>query len=483
MNEEAEKSEEQISNDPLARFIARLRNIFAQYEDRIQALRDIIDTTTPYASALDEPDTSLAQLSAAVRKVPKERIPQVQELFRRMRNKEITYRQMLQELFENFEREGWNYDLIVALHESQMRQPRLPTLRNSLLTTAVATFEVVVANVATEFYHFRPEALEMNARDREKEFSLRELKQFETINDAIDYTISKRVESLMFGSIADWRRFFNDALKIDLSDLTIDWPEFQEILLRRHVIVHNGGRASRRYVTQVKQSDPNAKVTEGDVLDCEQDYLEYALDHLLVAGTLLVAAVTVKFSRADALSSKLNMLTYSLLRNGRLEAVKRLCKFGMSMPIDQDEILIFKVNMALAVKAQEGIEGISKDITSWDVSALSDVFKLAKASLLGRLDEAFKLLPPLVERGQIGAEELLEWPLFSSMRKDRRFTPIMMPKIEEAGIAHLDDKWVVLNTKTGVVHKPGCRLAKSGERMYIDAPEVQAARRCRICWR
>ena len=470
-------------SDPQRRLVINLRMILDILEDQMRALRDLIDAITPYASVLDESSVRFAGLRQIIRGIPRESMPKVRDILSRAAEAKIRPAQAARELFEKFEGQGWNYELIVALHEASMRQPRLPILRNSLLTAAVASFEATVANVATEFYHYRPEALEMDSRDHEKEFSLKELKQFSSIDDAVDFSISRRIESLVFGGLSDWRCFFNDALKIDLSTLAIDWPELQEILQRRHAIVHNGGRASRRYIAQVRLGRPDVKIPEGEPLSCEQEYLEYAIDHLLVAGALLITAVIIKFSPDDAPSSELSRLAYSLLRGGRLEATRRLCDFGMNMPIEQDEALIFKVNMALAIKAKLGIEGIAEEMGSWDVSALSDRFKLAKASLLGNLDEAFMLLSLLVERDEISVEDLLEWPLLAEMRKDRRFTALIIPKVDEAATGMSKTEFVVLNNHSGVIHKPGCRFAKSGTRVQVDEPDARNAGRCKICWR
>jgi hypothetical protein len=324
----------------------------------------------------------------------------------------------------------------------------------------------------------------MNSKDRDKEFSLKDLAQFSTVQDAIDSSISKRVESLMFGGLGDWRKFFVDAMKIDLATLAVNWPALQEVFQRRHVIVHNGGRASRRYIAQMKSLDPGESITEGAVLDCSQEYLEYAIDQLLVAGVLLISAVIVKFSSNSIVTAYLNPLAYSLLREGRWETVKRLCQYGMEMSVDQDSILIFKVNMALAIKAMDGLDGIADEISSWDVSALSDRFKLAKACLMGDLDEAFRLLTLLTDRDELSTEDLVEWPLLSEVRNDRRFTAIISPRLAGPdGLKLLGPEFVILNPRSGTVHKQDCRFAKSGELVSSEAPEVQAARHCKECWK
>jgi hypothetical protein len=156
----------------------------------------------------------------------------------------------------------------------------------------------------------------------------------------------------------------------------------------------------------------------------------------------------------------------------------------MEMSVDQDSILIFKVNMALAIKAMDGLDGIADEISSWDVSALSDRFKLAKACLMGDLDEAFRLLTLLTDRDELSTEDLVEWPLLSEVRNDRRFTAIISPRLAGPdGLKLLGPEFVILNPRSGTVHKQDCRFAKSGELVSSEAPEVQAARHCKECWK
>src|SRR6202034_3285702 len=122
---------------------------------------------------------------------------------------------------------------------------------------------------------------------------------------------------------------------------------------------------------------------------------------------------------------------------------------GMNAPGTQDDLMLFKVNSALAIKASLGIEAITEDVSSWDVSALATRYKLAKASLLDNLDEAFAELSELVERDEISTTHLLEWPLLAEMRTDRRFTALIAPRLDEASIELLGPEFVILNNRSG----------------------------------
>lgn len=423
-----------VGPNPKERFISYVRNLFDVFDNQMQALRDIIQATIPHASALDNIDPKSTSLGNALGAVPDAHKENVAEIFRQAADQEHNMLVVMRKLFETY-KEDWSYRIISAMHEMMVREPRLPMLRNSLLMSGVATFEAVIANLVTEFYNYKPEALEMNSRDREKEFSLRDLQQFSSISDAVDFTVAKRVESLMYGGLADWRKFFKDTVKVDIADLAISWPDLQEVFQRRHIIVHNGGKASRRYVAIVTRLFSDRTVLPGEPLDCTEEYLALAVDHLLAVGTLLIVAIMVKFGDPDDIPhGDLSNLAYSLLREERWAATKRLCEYGVTLPVSEDVKLVFRVNMALAEMGINGRDAIVDDITSWDVSALSDRFKLAKACLLGDLDKAFELLPSLVITQEITTEDLLGWPLLSEMRSDPRFSELMPAELGEQGM-------------------------------------------------
>jgi hypothetical protein len=175
----------------------------------MQALSDIASATAPHALALDDPRTAYGKNFVDVlKRIPDSRKQEVTELFRQLSSLKISPPDLMRKLFDDFKSDDhWNYDLILMIDRMIVHQPRLSILRNSLLTAAVGSFEATVATVTTEFFQYRPGALEANSRDRDKEFSLADLKAFGSIEDAVDSSIFKRVENLMFGGLADWRNF------------------------------------------------------------------------------------------------------------------------------------------------------------------------------------------------------------------------------------------------------------------------------------
>jgi hypothetical protein len=80
------------------------------------------------------------------------------------------------------------------------------------------------------------------------------LKKLGSIEDAVESAIASRVDGLLHGSIARWRKFYKDRLNLDFTDLAIDWATAEEVFERRHAIIHNGGRATKKYLNVTKQT-------------------------------------------------------------------------------------------------------------------------------------------------------------------------------------------------------------------------------------
>lgn len=297
--------------------------------------------------------------------------------------------------------------------------------------------------------------------------------------EGLGRAVSRRVEELLFGSFADWKRFFQDRLKTELPALARDWDAAQEVFQRRHVIVHSVGRASKRYVSAVGKTDPGKGVAEGDDLNCNDGYLRAALDELLVLGTLLVCAVAMKFDDSPEGPSCLDQLqemSYNALVDEQWPVAEALCAWGeCNAPVMSDKIL-FRVNRLIASWRLNGRERIRTEVSDWDVSALDTRYKFAKACLLDERDDAFEHLGTLSHQGAVTRSNLLEWPLLGELRDDPRFASFLEEASSTTGTA------LVMSRGSSVFHHSECARA-SGSAVVVSAGEIAArgATPCKSC--
>ncbi|HET8955175.1 MAG TPA: hypothetical protein VFN18_05905 [Solirubrobacterales bacterium] len=299
-------------------------------------------------------------------------------------------------------------------------------LRSSLLTMAVSAFEALVGNLAARHFELRPKTL-----GKEPKFSLEKLSEFDSVEEILDSAIAFRVFQLLQERLADWVKWFDSdsGLGIKLKNLAIDYQRLEELIQRRHIIVHNGGVVSSQYLERVHFDSAPPQL--GEALPIDEPYLRDALEQLDAVGSLLGIGVWSKDhpeQEAEAVSVLSNRQE-ELLFEDRWLVLRKICSVAKHVASFDRQAQVFQVNEWLAVKNLEGLDAIRADIeASWDTTALEPQFGLVKHALLDQNDEFFRLAPTLLESGGIQQEQLRTWPVFADLRDDRRFAALLNGK-------------------------------------------------------
>lgn len=329
-------------------------------------------------------------------------------------------------------------DMLSARSDYVSSQAHHELLNRSILTSLVAFFEVLLSDLTHAFYQLVPGA----ASNGDKVLSVNELRSFESIDEAMEFVVSRRVDDLLRGDIADWHDFLNSRLKISLRQLVPDWAQWSEVFQRRHIILHAGGRATRRYVDKVdwqRVTWPEVAPRLEAQVPIDDAYLESVIDLFEVSGLLLCQAVWKKLVPAQTdtrLSADpvggLTGAIYRRLLTGHWYVAEHLSQWGASDELaDEGRRLICTFNRWLAVKRQGRWSEIRDEVEAFDCSAKDPKFWLAFASLTERPDNFFQHLPAALAGG-VTPEELREWPILEEVRGDARFEEALT-KAEERG--------------------------------------------------
>jgi hypothetical protein len=307
--------------------------------------------------------------------------------------------------------------MYLDLQRTRLAPSKLALLNGSLLTLVVSAFEVLVAGLASQHYRLHPDILDP---DR-KQFSLGDLKGFDTIRDAEESLIATTVDQLMFGSLDDWSRWFKQQAKAGFDGLCDDYPVVVEAFQRRHVHIHNAGRASASYVANVRGTG----VKVGENLRVTRDYLDAAIDRIDVLGTLLTVLVWTKWvpESVDLAGSSLSDRVTLYMGRGKWKVVQPLADYGRNHDFPDSRRFAFMVNHWLAQKRLADTSAISQEVAKWDTSALEVMYKFVRACLLDDLDEAFRLAPDLLKE-KFGRSYLRTWPVCKELRNDPRFVQL-----------------------------------------------------------
>jgi hypothetical protein len=89
----------------------------------------------------------------------------------------------------------------------------------------------------------------------------------------------------------------------------------------------------------------------------------------------------------------------------------------------EDSRLRGQINYWQSFKWAGEYDAIRADVENSDFSAKNKVFQLAYAAIKDNFDSFFKLLPGIVNSGELKQEQLTQWPLFQGARERPEFGP------------------------------------------------------------
>lgn len=294
-------------------------------------------------------------------------------------------------------------------------------LNASTLVVLVGAFEELVADLLHVYFSRYPQAL----RIEDDVLSWQELVRMSSIQEAIDHVVSKRVDMIMRGGIEQWLQVFARH-NIDLRVISPDWDSFFEVFQRRHVIVHNGGRANTHYLSKVSQewiSKQSSQISSGDVLLPTTEYLENAIDLFISTGFILCDMVWAKLDQDSTLRTFLfERATYRLLRSSEWHAASLIYE-SMLKHSNLDDItrLVFQLNLWLCRKRMGQLDLVKEEMDKFNPKVVNPLYALGFFSLCERSDEFFECLDQLINTRQIESRGLEEWPILDEMRSDPRF--------------------------------------------------------------
>ncbi len=409
-----------------------------QFMLTLNALEEFLEVLTPHVEELDSSkDQKLAdlfenefghltpdELKAVSRDLAKagavvgEVAEQVKPSSRRRKSKQTT----TTPIGRKFSIHPESARLLMRAADHFMAPPRLPILLNALLPMAIGAFEVLVGRLAGVYYVKRPGVLDAS----NKEFSLDDLLQFDSIEDARKDAIERRVEALLIQGLDEWSKWFSrKGLDINLSQLSVNWNETVELFQRRHIIVHNAGRVSKRYLDRLSplysSSDLPALGTEPPI---STNYVQAALDNVLVLGHLTCAFMERNlFGKKEGgdIGGDLHSLEYKLMRAGKWQPAKKVCQVAQTIKeVPEATRLKSRCGEWLCDKNLSGLEAVQASITDWDTSTLGLEYKAIKSVLLDRHDDAIDLLVIALNSGQVHYGELRDSPFFRNLVGDVR---------------------------------------------------------------
>jgi hypothetical protein len=271
-----------------------------------------------------------------------------------------------------------------------------------------------LAQLIHNYYKQYPEKI----GSKEKQFSLEELSNFDSIEDAKNYLIDSSVESVLRGSFEDWIKFLKTDLDLSMGYIKDHKKSLIEAFQRRNLLVHNGGVVNRIYRSNYPK-DLGSCPKLGDRLHISPEYLAEKISlfercFVLIALELWKKLGVDNMQRGDLLID----LAYKHLVAERYDIAESLSYFAANdKSLQEKDQLYGKVNYWISKKYGKGFEDVRPEIEKADFSAKSRLFRLAKNTLLGDFDEAKNDIEYLLDHDDKFSFKVVQtWPLFREFR-------------------------------------------------------------------
>ncbi|BCM91242.1 hypothetical protein IAD21_03108 [Abditibacteriota bacterium] len=312
-------------------------------------------------------------------------------------------------------------------------------LRQSALINLIIYLEAALSDLLQFYYTQNPKAL-----PSERTFTLTDLRELGSIEDAEKSLIFKEIEGVLRAAFDDQLSYLVKKMKIELKCLDEHTETLIEIHQRRNLFVHNRGVVNKIYLSKVSREyiDRNS-VLDGSFLEVSDRYLAKATDVVFLCGLILIQQCWRKWEKGSTNDADQVLITTSFeaLTEQRWHLAKNIAAYADTISPSDVCIRMVSVNSAIAARELGEKGAVKKLEDKFDWSACALKFKLALAALKEE-DDFFNLMPRAVAAEEVTRDDLMLWPLFSKIRENPRFEEVLnqcCPLPEIPALAEPDD--------------------------------------------
>jgi len=304
---------------------------------------------------------------------------------------------------------GMNYNI---------SEQRTTLLLTSAFMLLVGYFDFLLSDLVHCYYHKYPEALGDKAL-----LTFGELKECSTIDEAIDYLVSKKVESVSFRSFTDQISFFKNELKVPLQQDATIWQPIQEIILRRNILVHNDGFVNTRYIRGITALHAQPPV-QGTRLSVDSPYFLHSFAHILVGGIIFAQTCWRKWFH-DQLSladSRLSNVIDNSLSFKDYDVAYRLALFSKQVTTaDEQNRRLLDIYYCLVLKRLGKDQDFNLETTKLEQATLNLPCQVAFSAIKGLRNEFYEYLRRAAQNDQVPKGELQNSALYEDFRQEEDF--------------------------------------------------------------
>ena len=272
---------------------------------------------------------------------------------------------------------------------------------------------------------------EPDAAPKEQALTYRELLQFESLDEAKRKVLQTFLSDFIRNKNTPQQlEYFQQHFNADIKSQFPKMPQFEELILRRHTIVHAGGIITPQYLRRVRSIKhlPFEPGPEGTLVELDKPYIESGWSIVSSLGTILLHLIARNSARARKAPEEENeadhfviQYPFKAIQERIYPAAEMILNYAKPLHLAKttNELMV-KINLAQTLMWQDREEDALDLLQSVDWQSTSNVFRTCVAAL--RNPDAFAdLLAAAVRDKELTLENLYEWPVFTNIRTDPRF--------------------------------------------------------------
>ncbi|WP_147589315.1 hypothetical protein [Clostridium paraputrificum] len=308
-----------------------------------------------------------------------------------------------------------------ALTEKAKNSLKRNILLRSALMSLIIYFEGTISDLFKFLINKNPDMV-----TNDKMLSFKQIKEFGSIDSAVEYLIENEIESIMRASFDTWYKTLNSKFKTNIEFTKDDIITLTEIILRRNLFVHNGGIVNNLYLKKVDESK-RRNIKKGDSLTVDIPYIIRSIEIIRRMGNEILLKTYKKLdTNSEYYWDTLFNIGYKDLMKGRYTNAKSIFYFlSKDKNVKYADILVAKANYFIASKELNEYDKIKAEVEAIDITAFSDRYKAVFLAIKDKTDECIKVIKRAYPK-EIKKLEIQEWPAFKKVREQKEFKSIFI---------------------------------------------------------
>jgi hypothetical protein len=187
-----------------------------------------------------------------------------------------------------------------------LNSERTEILNKSSLIIILSYFDYTISDIIRCHLILHP-----NDLPEDSNITLHELYNFRDKEEAINYIINKKVNTIVSEGLKYITNYFSKHLKIDTGNRLINWDLINEANEKRNCIVHNNGIVDNDYLRKTKYINiPTEFILNiGDPIKINNEYFNNVYYEILFAGILLLQNCWHKWYIKDTKEADFRLIT------------------------------------------------------------------------------------------------------------------------------------------------------------------------------